>query len=321
VSAPTVERTQAVASSWSEIPATLRSLWRACLTGTEDTDVSRALTINFLGVAEAAAADALRQATDRLQRRTPCRAFLLVLDEQAAGNHAELVAATRCHGHVRDIVLEEIVLRLPKKDLPRVPGLLRPLVIDDLATHLFWAAGWPAAEKDFDTLAGLAAHTIVDSHRFGNPARELAVLAGRREQGARITDLNWLRLRPWRRAIAEAFERFAWQRGASVEGAVRHGRKAGAAAMLLAEWLHQRIGAAMALEPDGDANLAGPDRVTLKLTGVEVDVEVAVEITAERRDDQIVVHVTTNEHCYQPFAIQASRGADGDLLAAAIDLG
>jgi hypothetical protein len=44
-----------------------------------------------------------------------------------------------------------------------------------------------------------------------------------------------------------------------------------------------------------------------------------VELVAPRQ--QIRVHVTTPEHCYLPFSVPTARGTDGDLLAAAIDLG
>ena len=311
MSPPTLERTQAAASSWSEIPNALRSLWRDCLSAEGGRDIARALVVNFVAIATRDDADALRKATTALQQRTPCRAFLLLLDDGADDERAELAATTRCHKELRDIVLEEISLRLPRTALERMPGLIRPLLVNDLSNHLYWAAPWPAAEREFDALAGLCEHAVVDSRRFGNAARELYVLEKRRDQGQRLTDINWLRLRPWRRALAEAFERFSWQPGTTVRGRIVHGHGAAAQALLLSDWLHERLGAGLAIEPDGSSERSAPQRVELRLDAVEIDVE--------PDDQQLVVKVTTDATCHLPFAIQASRASDGDLLAAAID--
>ena len=48
--------------------------------------------------------DEILDATEQLQRRSPCRAFLLVIDEDAPTETAELTATTRKHGPLRDIV-------------------------------------------------------------------------------------------------------------------------------------------------------------------------------------------------------------------------
>ena len=232
-----------------------------------------------------------------------------MLDDDADGAPAELAATTRLHGRIRDIVLEEIVIRLPRKQLDDMPGVIRPLFIDDLPSHLFWALPWPANEGEFDVLASLCGAAIVDSRGFGNPARELAVLRERREQGQRIADLSWLRALPWRRALTESFERVDWQPGTAVTGVIRHGRAARAAAMLLDEWLHDRLAAQLTIEPDGDAEAAGPDLVSLQVG----DVEVVVELQA----GMLVTHVTTQQHCYLPFSIAAERGDDAELIATA----
>ncbi len=82
---------------------------------------------------------------------------------------------------------------------------------------------------------------------------------------------------------------------------------------LLSDWLHQRLGAALAIEPDGDADSPGPDHVELTMNGVDVAVT--------KKGPQLVVHVTTQANCHLPFSIQAPRATDGELLAAAIDIG
>jgi glucose-6-phosphate dehydrogenase assembly protein OpcA len=313
VSTAELIRTPSQRTEWKRIHDGLRSLWRACLSEPNGGDVARSLTINFVGIADAAEADALRSATDRLQRRTPCRAFLLLLDEQAEAGHAELAATTRGQGSMRDIVLEEITIRLPNGAFGQLPGLVRPLLMNDLPNHLFWARPWPDAAGDFEALAGLCEHVVVDSRRFRGGASDLAAVAARRDKGLRITDLAWLRLRPLRRALAEAFERVVWQPGTAVTGHIRHGAQSASAALLLADWLQQKLGARLQLEAGGAAAATLPEHVLLRTAEFEFEL-----LTGPQ---QIRVHVTTREHCYLPFLVPTSRGSDADLLAAAIDLG
>jgi glucose-6-phosphate dehydrogenase assembly protein OpcA len=311
--APSVCRTPPRAVPLPRIHEALRSLWRTCAPQAGEGDVARSLAVNFVGVAAAADEPGLRQAVDRLQGRTPCRAFLLVVDAAATQATAAVSAATRGSGPALDIVLEEIAIRMPGSGFSAMPGLIRPLLVNDLPSHLFWGAPWPEDERTFDGMAQLCDHVVVDTRRFSTPQRELDLLAARRGGGQRLTDLNWLRLRPWRRALAEAFERFPWRPGAAASGTIVHGAAGHAAAMLLAQWLAARTGASMRLDAARGATGTCPQRVELRTGGHDVQIEAL--------DAQLVVHVTAPEHCWLPFKVPASRGSDGDLLAAAIDLG
>ena len=311
MSGPSLVRTPTQSAEWRKIHDGMRALWKACLPDQQGGDVARSLTINFVAVADADAASDLASVAQRLQSRSPCRAFLVLLDEAAEPGRAELAATTRCHGSTRDIVLEEISVRVPPRAFGQVPGLVRPLLMNDLPNHLYWARTWPTDERDFDAVARLCDHVVVDSRRFAEPARHLAAVAARRQAGQRLSDLNWLRLRPWRRALAEAFERLPWQPGTKVEGAVRYGASATAAAHLLADWLGSRLGARLALERSGEPTLACPESVVLRTGGFEIDLAIA--------KNQLRVHVSTPEHCYLPFTVPVPRSEDGDLLANALD--
>ncbi|MBL9077878.1 MAG: glucose-6-phosphate dehydrogenase assembly protein OpcA [Planctomycetes bacterium] len=314
--APALCRTPPRAVPLPQIPDALRAIWRTCggdERSADGADVARSLAINFVGTAAAADEPMLRAAVERLQGRTPCRAFLLLVDDRAAQIGAEVSATTRLHGGTHDIVLEEITVRLPSAGFERLPGLVRPLLVNDLPNHLFWATAWPRQAHHFDDLAALCEHTVVDTRLFAAPALELGHLRARRDRGARVTDLNWLRLRPWRRALAEAYERLPAAGGARTEVRLLHGRAALAATMLLGEWLEARLGARVVLDGGGTGTGPCPDRVVLRTADAEIDLQAP--------DAQIVAHVSTAAHCFLPFQVPASRGTDGDLLAAAIDLG
>ena len=171
MNAPALVRTPALTAEWKKIPAGMRSLWRQCLPGGDGGDVARSMTINFLGVALAENADVLNEALQRLQRRSPCRAFLVLIDDAAKPGAAELAATTRGTGSVRDIVLEEILVRVPRSAFAALPGLIRPLLMNDLPNHLFWAAPWPADAGHFDALADLCHHAGLEIHRGAGAER------------------------------------------------------------------------------------------------------------------------------------------------------
>jgi hypothetical protein len=94
---------------------------------------------------------------------------------------------------------------------------------------------------------------------------------------------------------------------------VRHGANALAAAHLLANWLRARVGAEATMEPTGGAFTLFPDRVALAVGDCEVDLAAL--------GAQVRVHVSTPDRCELPFTVPLSRGSDGDLVGAAIDLG
>lgn len=308
---PSLERTATYEASWTELPEALDRLWGACVQEQAGSDVARALTANFVGVAKIAHAQCLIDATEQLLHRSPCRAFLLVIDDDAPTEVAELTATTRKHGPLRDIVLEQIVLRLRRDDLRRAPGLLRPLILDELPCHMLWALPWPRDEENFELLLEMCDHAIVDSRSFGAPERELPMLRERRVRGEQISDLSWIRLQPWRRALAEAFERFEWRPGTAVQVRIRHNREARTAAMHLANWLRVRLRADVDHEQGGGAALLGPARVEMQVG--------EVEIVVDHRDGMLVTHVTTASVCLLPFTNSAWRGNDAELLALAID--
>jgi len=289
------------------IGGALRSLWRDCCPEDAGGDVARSMTTNFVLVAGADAEAEARAALERVFPRTPCRAFLILVDGAAAAVATEVTAVTRCHGDTRDIVLEEVVVRLPAAKLTRLPGIVRPLLVNDLPGHLYWRHDWPQDQALANASLDLCDHLIVDSQR-GSPGLER--LEQVRQQGVRVTDLTWLRLRPWRRALAEAFERITWHPGQPTRAIIRHASSGAASVVLLARWLEQRLAARIDLDESGSAD---PDHLVLT-TG---DVEVCVEL----EQGQLAVYVTTDAHCDLPFRLPASRGCEGDLLAAAVDVG
>ncbi len=296
------------------IPEALRAIWHECCSGEADENVSRSLTMNLVVVGDAAREVELRSMLEALAARLPCRAFLAVVHPDAGPIAADVHGAARvsASGRTRDLVLEQIELRVPQSAFATLPGVVRPLLVNDIPTHCYWATAWPRDPRTFDGVAGIADHTILDSMRFLLPASELDAVEQRRRAGRHLTDLTWLRLRPWRRALAEVFERAPFQPHAVTTLTIRHGEAGMAAVSLLGRWLEQRLHAQVALEASGQP--------TDGVLGIELSHSDAAATITRTSAAQIEVAVATPAACFLPLRVAASRGSEGDLLAAAIDL-
>jgi glucose-6-phosphate dehydrogenase assembly protein OpcA len=293
------------------IPDALRKIWRECCQDDADNSVSRALITNLVAVVTSERERSMRATLEALSARLPCRAFLVVMTPGDGPIQAEVHGAAREHGTTRDLVLEQIELSVPEGAFARLPGLVRPLLVHDIPTRLYWGAPWPQDPRRFDALATMADLSILDSSRFVLPASDLDAFETRRRRGMQVVDLEWMRLRPWRRALAEVFERIRYQPKLHTTSVVRHGEGAMAAAILLARWLEERLSAHVAIESTG----AGGN-----LCGVDIQHGGAAASVTLVDPGRIEVAVETEEACFLPFGVPASRGGEGDLLAAAIDL-
>jgi hypothetical protein len=164
-------------------------------------------------------------------------------------------------------------------------------------------------------MARLADQTIVESCRFRDPVGDLQRLQAIPEIA--VVDLAEFRLRPWRRALAEAFEQFGWRPEIATEATLLHGRTPGAvaASYTLSRWLLERLRAATELRPCDDRDC--PEGEPLRLELVHGDVHVVVEHLGGAC--RLRTTVTLADRCLLPYVTPASRGRIGDLLAAAVD--
>lgn len=312
--AVTVVETSAV--DLTRLETALCELWKDLERQDRERPLSRALTLNLVGVWPDGDRRDAQHTLARLLLRHPCRALVLMPETSGGRLRASLVAQARPDGFLgRRLVLEQVTLAGGSSDLERAPGLVRPLLLSDLPTCLFWNGPLPPDARALRPLARLADRVIVDSSRFVAPAADLDRLqAG---LGPHPLDLSWFRVRPWRRALAEAFEHLAWQQGDPVAVDIGHGPHPGAVAAshLLAQWLRARLAANVQTRP-----VAVPEPELL---------EPAVLDLAHGHDKVVVRHealglrlrvdVTRQDHCLLPFHLPGSRGSRGDLLAAAVD--
>lgn len=244
----------------------------------------------------------------------PARVLLLVGGAAVAG----LTAAVRVLAHRlgnRDQACSElVVLRAPPGGEQRLPFAVRGLLVSDLPVNLWWASPTPPplAGPAMADLADEVQQVMYDSLGWLEPATGVAAIAGwieRMERSERgrwrvVSDLNWRRLKYWRRFVAQALDGVE-ARGDSdavTELRIEHGPHAVVQAWELAGWLARRLnwkpqagrvqrGVEMAWKfrtPRGNVTVRihrldqGPPEIRrVRIVGVVVDQPVALNLSVE----------------------------------------
>jgi glucose-6-phosphate dehydrogenase assembly protein OpcA len=186
----------------------------------------------------------------------PARVILLVA--QGADGEDGLEAFVRVGPTASDSQrrcwLEQVTLHARGHTIERLPYCVRSLVIGDLPTNVWWATPRPPglAGPILYELAESADQIIYDSIGWLEPARGVAGTATwipriEGEAGPRhavVSDLNWRRLKSWRRLLAQALDPNALPDAlATITGVeVDHGPHAVVQAWELVSWLAARLG-------------------------------------------------------------------------------
>lgn len=184
----------------------------------------------------------------------PARVILLVGE---AGADRDLTARVTVRplmaGKKSYAVVEMVTLHAGGTHIDRLPFAVRSLLIGDLPVNLWWESivPPPLAGALLYELSEYAQQIIYDSLGWRDPARAMAATTDWLEQierpGGRwrvASDLNWRRLKYWRRLLTQALEEpSAPGAAASVrEIAIRHGPHAVIQAWLLGSWLSRLLG-------------------------------------------------------------------------------
>jgi glucose-6-phosphate dehydrogenase assembly protein OpcA len=186
----------------------------------------------------------------------PARVLLLLVEPDA--ETGDLTAAVAVIGHVVDpgrwVCSELISLSAKGHAVDRLANAVRALLIGDLPTNLWWTTTQSPALADpllFDLTENVQ-QVIYDSSGWTDPPRTLAATASwltkfesrpGRMNWRVASDLNWRRLKSWRRLLSQALD------PASAPGAIEslleiqiaHGPHAVIQAWELASWLISRL--------------------------------------------------------------------------------
>jgi glucose-6-phosphate dehydrogenase assembly protein OpcA len=185
----------------------------------------------------------------------PARVLLLVGEPGPPDREltARVTVRPLGEGSKRYACAEQVTLHAAGGNVDRLPFAVRALLIGDLPVNLLWAAPTPPALAGalLYELAENAQQIIYDSLGWREPARGISATGIWLEQVERpggrwrvASDLNWRRLKYWRRLLAQSLE------PASAPGVaesvseilVEHGPHAVIQGWLLASWLSRRLG-------------------------------------------------------------------------------
>jgi glucose-6-phosphate dehydrogenase assembly protein OpcA len=183
---------------------------------------------------------------------------LLVLGEarqEAQGVIASAWIRSRTSRTDSNACSEMVTLHAAGSAVARLPFAVRALLIGDLPINLWWTSNQPpplAGAFLFD-LADNAQQIIYDSRGWVEPTKAVAATAswlqgiGQGLRGGRwrvASDLNWRRLKYWRRLLAQTLEPTA-SPGATTSATellIEHGPHAVIQAWELASWLTRLLG-------------------------------------------------------------------------------
>jgi len=186
----------------------------------------------------------------------PARILLCVGEREAPGDEITASVQVACSLVSRYQACTELVmLHAVGPAVDRLPFAVRALAIGDLPTNLWWSTPVPPpmAGIFIHDLAENAQQIVYDSIGWPEPARGVAATAAWLESVERVStsyqwrvasDLNWRRLKFWRRLINQALDP-ATAQGAMetiTEVQIEHGPHAVIQGWLLASWLACKFG-------------------------------------------------------------------------------
>jgi glucose-6-phosphate dehydrogenase assembly protein OpcA len=203
--------------------------------------------------------EAIQETIPRVVVNHPARVIVALVDPDEAAGRLRGGVNVWCHtgGEVpQHICSEQITLRTGPDGRERVPFAVRSFLIGDLPTNIWWTSTMPPALAGpfLDDLVEGAQQIIYDSNGWPEPPQGVAATAhwldevqcatGPAARWRVAADLNWRRLKYWRRLLAQALD------PNSVPGAlesisevhIQHGPHAVVQAWQLVSWLASRLG-------------------------------------------------------------------------------
>ena len=140
--------------------------------------------------------------------RHPSRAIVLAADPRAKGPAISAGITAHCHLGVdagAPVCYEVVVLTVRGEAAEHLAGVVAPLLIHDLPTHVWWPGDPPFADPIFDQLVEMSDRVVVDSDEFVDLLHGLRRLTTLRRRSG-LGDLGWRRLGWWQELTAEFFD-------------------------------------------------------------------------------------------------------------------
>jgi glucose-6-phosphate dehydrogenase assembly protein OpcA len=204
-------------TSVSAIAGYLSSLWDSPLTDDGGDPLvrekglphARASVLNLIVmVVDSDAADRVVRTLMGLGVRHPSRAIVLVPERHGTGNDMDARISTHCHeviGGGDRVCYEEVILTVRGEAAAHLSGIVAPLLIHDLPTHVWWPGDPPFNDPIFEQLVEMGDRVLFDSADFRDLAGGLRRLGSLRRRSG-VGDLAWERLSWWQELTAQFFD-------------------------------------------------------------------------------------------------------------------
>jgi glucose-6-phosphate dehydrogenase assembly protein OpcA len=229
-----------------EIRRELRNLWAS--EAMNDEAVIRASTHNLIVfVADHAAAEETTRRIVELTAERPGRVILIDV-EPGDDNRVEAWVTTYCRTFGKKQICGELITLAVRGTLrDEIHSTVISLLAPDLPVFLWWTCDLDPANHLFERLSRNADRVVVDSTLLGDAAQGLREIAGLPET-LHIGDLNWARITPWRRALAQLWDLRSMQqqlrglRTVEIVYSSTENWQNSENALLMAGWLAQMLG-------------------------------------------------------------------------------
>ena len=236
-----------------------------------------ARVLNLVSVVERAGRDELVERLDAAGRLHASRTVVCVVDERKHGGldaSATMDYEPPSHPGGLAVCRERVELALGRAQLPRLESILGPLLVGDVPT-VVWS---PRHREAVDRMLEATEVVLVDSGEASDAASALVRAAELAEQ-AKVVDLAWLRITPWRERLAAAFDPLSQRDMLTAIDCVtvRHEPSAAASGLLLVGWLCSRLGWTGRAQLDGGASTRG------SVDGPEGTIELRLEPVDDQR--------------------------------------
>jgi glucose-6-phosphate dehydrogenase assembly protein OpcA len=170
---------------------------------------ARASVLNLIVmVSDSAAADRVVHTLMALGVRHPSRAIVLVPEEGSSDAPMDARISTHCHdvaGGGDRVCYEEVVLVVRGEAASHLSGVVAPLLIHDLPTHVWWPGDPPFSDPVFEQLVDMGDRVLFDSADFADLQSGLRRLGTLRRKSG-VGDMSWERLTWWQELTAQFFD-------------------------------------------------------------------------------------------------------------------
>lgn len=186
------------------------SIWKTLAPPSEDEvrPLMQASIVNLVAVCDgAAAAEAIAETMAGMIDKTPCRFIILDARPEADPPGIEAQVSVICvQSGERQICCEQIRVIATGISADSLPTAVEAFYAPDLPIVLWWSAA--LTRPDLPLFAASADRLVIDTLDFG--AEGMKYVADRigesRKTRTAISDLNWMRLTPYRQLFAQFFD-------------------------------------------------------------------------------------------------------------------